>query len=388
MTELDHSRFDVVIVGAGPAGTTCAALLARRGVRVLLCDKAAFPREKICGDCINPGCWDFFKLLGVENEVAANAEHITGIKIAGRSGRVLDIPFEAGLPAKVFAPFMAIKRSKLDSLLLDRAVAEGAIFCEKTSVDSFVFSKSVKGSWRISLRKQEDGVTFDIDCTVLIGADGRNSRVARLLGGIDDEKGRAKESRLDRIGVQCTVKRTNMAASDVVMFFFEGGYGGIVGVTADEANVAMVVPRVLAQLAVTDSESFLAKTIHSNPYIQRTVSVLEIVGEIHTAFPITPRVNRRQYTSAYLIGDARHTTEPFTGEGIFFAMQDGLRTADSVSKSLGVVTDGISLPLRSRFWRDNIVSPILQQQSMTENLLALGFRSKNLVKLASNMVFR
>ncbi len=388
MTTLHNSRFDVVIIGAGPAGTTCAALLARKGIPVLLCDKATFPREKICGDCINPGCWDFFNVLGVADEVASNAEHITGIKIAGRSGKVLDIPFDTHLPPKPFPPFMAIKRRNLDSLLLHRAVAEGAALCEATCIDSICFRKSDKGSWKISLRKQKTGETFSIDCALLIGADGRNSHVARLLAGSNDEKDKVKEAGSDRIGVQFTVGRTNTTASDVLMLFFDGGYGGIVDVTAGEANVAMVVTRSLARLAVTNVGSFIARTIHSNPYAQKTVPKLDVIGEIHTAFPITPRVNRRRYTSAYLIGDARHTTEPFTGEGVFFAMQDGFCIAHEVSKSLGLVDERVSIPTRNRFWRDNIFSPVLQRELMTENLLALGFRHRGLVKFASNIVFR
>ncbi len=159
-------------------------------------------------------------------------------------------------------------------------------------------------------------------------------------------------------------------------------------VSAGEANVAMVVTRSLARLAVTNVESFIARTIHSNPYTQKTVPRLDVTGEIHTAFPITPRVNRRQYISAYLIGDARHTTEPFTGEGVFFAMQDGVYAAQEVSKFLGLVDERVSIPTRNRFWRDNIFSPVLQRELMTESLLAHGFRHRGLVKLASNMVFR
>jgi flavin-dependent dehydrogenase len=355
---------------------------------VLLCDKATFPREKICGDCINPGCWDFFRLLCVENEVAAAAEFVKGIKIAGRFGKVLDIPFNNNLPHARFAPFIAIKRSILDSLLLRRAITDGATFHDATLVESIICRKSDRDPWNIRLRKNESGEIFDINCRTLIGADGRNSRVARLLAGINDEQDKVREAITDRIGVQFTVKRPNAMASDVLMFFFDGGYGGIVGVTADEANTAMVVPRSLARLAVTDFKSFIARTIHSNPYARRAVSGIEMTGEIRTAFPITPRVNKRKYPSAYLIGDARHTTEPFTGEGVFFAMQDGIRTAREVSKSLGLVDERGSISTRNRFWRDNLFSPILQRESMTETVLALGLRYKSVAQLASKMVFR
>jgi 2-polyprenyl-6-methoxyphenol hydroxylase-like FAD-dependent oxidoreductase len=327
-------------------------------------------------------------LLCVENEVAAAAEFVKGIKIAGRFGKVLDIPFNNNLPHARFAPFIAIKRSILDSLLLRRAITDGATFHDATLVESIICRKSDRDPWNIRLRKNESGEIFDINCRTLIGADGRNSRVARLLAGINDEQDKVREAITDRIGVQFTVKRPNAMASDVLMFFFDGGYGGIVGVTADEANTAMVVPRSLARLAVTDFKSFIARTIHSNPYARRAVSGIEMTGEIRTAFPITPRVNKRKYPSAYLIGDARHTTEPFTGEGVFFAMQDGIRTAREVSKSLGLVDERGSISTRNRFWRDNIFSPVLQRESMTESLLALGLRYKSLARLALNMVIR
>ena len=388
MTAMHSSHFDVVIIGAGPAGTTCAALLARSGIRVLLCDKASFPREKICGDCVNPGCWDFFKLLDVADEVSANSENITGIKIAGRSGKVLDIPLNKNLPPAGIGSFIAIKRSKLDSLLLDRAIKDGAIFFESTAIESILCKRSNDDSWQLCLKKKESGETFNISCRVLAGADGRNSRVAKLLYGIDAPYDKAKESGSDRIGVQFTVKRTDPIASNVLMFLFDGGYGGIVGVNADEANVAMVVSRSLARLALTDVENFMSKTIRSNQYAKRIFSRLELIGEIRTAFPITPRRNKKQFLSAYLIGDARHTTEPFTGEGILFAMQDGNRAAKRILNTFGIAHEGFPILARNRFWNNGIFSPVLQRESLTEKILGLGLRNKNLVKLASKAVFR
>lgn len=388
MIPMRNSRFDVVIIGAGPAGTTCAALLSRRGIRVLLCDKAAFPREKICGDCINPECWDFFKLLGVREEVTANAERISGIQIAGRSGNVLDVPVRSTLSNKTGGPFVAIKRAKLDSILLHHAVLEGVTFCEATSIDSCLFEPSKNGNWQVRLRSREAGDITNIVCDTLIGADGRNSRVAKLLAGTGDAQKSLKEKSSDRIGVQFAVQRTLTSTSEVFMFFFKGGYGGIVGVTPEEANVAMVVTRDLAQLAMTDFNSFVARTIQSNQSAHRIVPELDLMGEIHTAFPIVPGGTERKYSCAYLIGDARRTTEPFTGEGVFFAMQDGLRTAHSILKSVGIMPGSFTPPLRSRFWRDNIFSPVLQRESMTESLLALGMRYNSLAQLASRMVFR
>jgi flavin-dependent dehydrogenase len=171
------------------------------------------------------------------------------------------------------------------------------------------------------------------------------------------------------------------------MFFFEGGYGGIVGVSAKEANVAMVVTQELARLATTDFAKFLLKSIHSNKCARTMIRHLELVGGINTAFPVTPRANQLHASNAYLIGDARHTTEPFTGEGIFYAMQDGIRAARAISKSFGINSENEASNPRNRFWIDNVFSPILQDGAWVEGLLDFGTRHKSLANFVGRRVF-
>src|SRR4051812_36612398 len=61
--------FDVLIVGGGPAGSACAAFCAKAGLRVLVLEREIFPREKVCGDCLNPSCWPSLERLGVRDAV-------------------------------------------------------------------------------------------------------------------------------------------------------------------------------------------------------------------------------------------------------------------------------------------------------------------------------
>lgn len=385
MNPLNHSHFDVVIVGAGPAGTTCAALLARRGIRVLLCDKATFPREKICGDCINPKCWNFFELIGISDEVAANAQIVSGVKIAERSGVVVSVPL--GDIANIsHAPFIAMKRIVLDSLLLSRAAMYGVNFTDGTLLEAIDSKHEDSGEWQIGLRLRDSGELFYVTCSILVGADGRNSRVASLLEGQRKETEKGREP--DRIGVQFLVKRPLGLDSNVIMFFFDGGYGGIVGVTTGEANVAMVVSQNLARVAMTDFAQFISRSLHSNHYVKTVVPRFELIGEIRTAFPITPRANHSRHPNAFLIGDARHTTEPFTGEGIFFAMQDSIRVAHKISQFFGLSVESEFIKPRSRFWVDTVFSPILRRGKLAENLFNLGARHATLTKLVAKTVLR
>ena len=80
-------EYDVAIVGGGPSGSTCAAKCAEAGLRVLLLERAVFPREKVCGDCINPACWPILERLGVADRVRAQPHsRFTEVVFTGARG--------------------------------------------------------------------------------------------------------------------------------------------------------------------------------------------------------------------------------------------------------------------------------------------------------------
>src|SRR5690349_19116062 len=89
-----EARYDVIIAGAGPAGASCAAFCARRGMRVALLDRARFPRDKVCGDYLNPRCWEVFERLGVAGKVLALPRHETpGFLFSTAAGRLVQVEF-------------------------------------------------------------------------------------------------------------------------------------------------------------------------------------------------------------------------------------------------------------------------------------------------------
>src|SRR5205809_168292 len=108
---------DVAIVGGGPAGSTCAAFCAAAGLRALIVEREKFPREKVCGDCINPASWPVLERLQVaeqiRNSLHGALEAVDFIAIGGQRLRV-DLP--RGAQSEI-----AIKRSLFDNLLLNRA---------------------------------------------------------------------------------------------------------------------------------------------------------------------------------------------------------------------------------------------------------------------------
>src|SRR5438552_3879779 len=113
---------DVLIVGAGPAGAVAAIVLARAGARVRLLDRATFPRDKLCGDTINPGTLAVLRRLGLSDQIERRALRVDGMLLTGERGVTVEGRYPRGLRG------CAILRRELDSLLVEQAVAAGCAF--------------------------------------------------------------------------------------------------------------------------------------------------------------------------------------------------------------------------------------------------------------------
>src|SRR3954462_12150525 len=113
---------DVAIVGAGPAGSTCAAFCAMAGLRTVVIEREKFPREKVCGDSLNPACWGVFQKLQVAGRIRelphGKLDTVEFIAIDGANIRV-ELP-------RGESPEIGLKRSLLDEALLNRARELGA----------------------------------------------------------------------------------------------------------------------------------------------------------------------------------------------------------------------------------------------------------------------
>src|SRR5438045_7450397 len=108
---------DVAIVGGGPAGSTCAAFCAAAGLRTLVLEREKFPREKVCGDCVNPSCWPVLRRLDLAERARALPHgKLSRVDFIGINGRRLSVELPVGDGAEI-----ALKRSLFDKLLLDRA---------------------------------------------------------------------------------------------------------------------------------------------------------------------------------------------------------------------------------------------------------------------------
>jgi menaquinone-9 beta-reductase len=203
---------DVAIVGAGPAGSTCAAFCAAAGLRTLVLEREKFPREKVCGDCINPACWPVLERLELAEEIR-NGPHgvVSAVEFIAISGQKLRVDFFVRDDGMI-----SVKRSLFDHLLLNRARTLGAEIREEATLISL--DRTAAKNWKIDVVRE----TFAAQ--VVVGADGRNSTVARLRNLLPRPE-------RERVALQAHIPLPRGFGNRIVLQFLPEGYSGQAPVT-------------------------------------------------------------------------------------------------------------------------------------------------------------
>ncbi len=296
-------RFDIAIVGGGPAGSVCAAFCAAAGLRTVLIEREKFPREKVCGDCLNPECWPTLQQLGIDQRVResphATLESVVFIGLHDRYMKV-DLPEVGG--GLAFDAEIAIKRSVFDSLLLDRARELGAEIRETTTLTSL---EKTNGDWKLTIAG-----ALTCRAQVLVAADGRNSTVARLCGLLP-------RIGKERVALQAHIPLPRDFGNKIVLQLLPGGYSGQAPVSENELNLCLVgKPKSIRALQKWAIERF----------------ALPAGQQWRTITPLTRAAVLPARGNLLFAGDAARVVEPFTGEGIFYALCSGVLAATAATR--------------------------------------------------------
>ena len=291
--------FDVAIVGGGPAGSSCAAFCAAAGLRTAIFEREKFPREKVCGDCINPACWPILRRLKV-TERMRNLPHgkLSCVDFIGITGHRISVALPTDENAEI-----AIKRGLFDNVLLERARELGTTVFESATVTTLISPDPRNEHWRISIGDQV------IESRTLVAADGRNSTVARLCGLLP-------RPTKERIALQGHLPLPHDFGDRVVLEFRPEGYSGQAPVGDGQLNVCLVsVPKQIASLRAWAEQRFGISSGHS----WRTIT------------PLTREAISPAQPSLFFVGDAARVVEPFTGEGIYYALASGELAARAIA---------------------------------------------------------
>jgi flavin-dependent dehydrogenase len=302
-------RWDAVVVGAGPAGATAARELARRGASTLLVDKAAFPRYKVCGCCLNPRSLRLLEAAGLGGLVAKlGGVPLTRVRLAAR-GAHADVPMPVGA---------AVSREAFDAALVGAAVAAGAEFLPATSAS---LRPAVGDGTRV-LRLRHERDEFAAVCRVVLAA---NGLAGRLEEHPADDAGDAFAARAWAPGSRVGAGAVAGAAPGyepraIYMACGRDGYVGLVRIEDGRTDVAAALDPLAVKAAGGPGELAAAIIADAGLPAVPGLAALPWKGTPH----LTRSAPRRAGERLFVLGDAAGYIEPFTGEGIAWALSSAL----------------------------------------------------------------
>ena len=322
------SRWDVVVVGAGPAGSATARLVARSGARVLLLDRARFPREKPCSEYLSPESTRVLERLGpdvLQAVAAAAPARLTGMKVVAPSGNSVVGRFES------FS--YALPRTKLDTILRDAAEAAGVEVGERVRVEELLYDRGAVSG--VVTRDTRSGNRETYRARVVVGADGLHSVVARRLG---------KVIRTPPHRIAFTAHIADAQGVDELgeMHVGRPGYVGLGPIGNGVTTVALVLPFDKARRG----EHFFDE-LNRFPGVAGRFDPRRMVRRVLATGPFA-RWSRRAVApagGAVLVGDAADFFDPFTGQGIYSALRGAELAAAAIVDTLAT---GASLQLYAR----------------------------------------
>jgi geranylgeranyl reductase family protein len=307
---------DVVIVGAGPSGTAAALTAARRGLRAVCVDKAAFPRDKTCGDGLTAHALHLLEQLGVATGelLATEPAFVRETVLVSPSGRRAHLP----MPADGGAHALVVRRRALDDALVAHARGAGAEIREGCVVEGV---KPYDGGVHVTLANGDT-----LDAPFVIAADGHWSGVRRAL-----EPGAPRD-----LGEWHAVRQYfDGVGDDRLWVIFERdllpGYAWVFPLPDGGANVGYGVLRADGRSGRELKD--LWPELLARPVIRDVLGPHARPAEPVRAWPIPTRYDRTRLVHGRVLfaGDAAKVVDPMTGEGIAQALETGMLAAEAVA---------------------------------------------------------
>jgi flavin-dependent dehydrogenase len=298
--------FDAIVVGGGPAGAIAAIVMSRAGARVLVLDRARFPREKLCGDTLNPGALAILTRLGLDS-VASRGLPIAGMIVTGEYGVRVEGRYGRGVDGR------ALTRLELDAALLSAAAASGARVEEGVLVKAPVVEEvGGRAVVRGVALAESNGRTTRVTAGIVIGADGRRSRLARALSL------HAPAAHPRRWAVGAYFQDVSGVGNCGEMHVRRGRYIGVAPVPNGLTNACVVTAD---RRLLRDPRSLLSGAVRTDRELADRFARARMIGPPAVLGPLAIECAMPGAPGLLLAGDAAGFIDPMTGDGLRFAMR-------------------------------------------------------------------
>jgi len=331
---------DVLIVGAGPAGSVAATILARAGARVRLLDRAEFPRDKLCGDTVNPGTLALLRRLGLAASVEDHGLAIDGMRLTGGNGVIVESRYPDGLLGR------AIVRRDIDWSLLLSAIGAGAQFESSIAVRRAVVEED-HGAPRVTgVMSGGNGSVHKTCARVTIAADGRRSTIAfglRLAAHPPRPRRWAMGAYFADVAGLSTFGEMHVRA---------GRYIGVAAVPGGMTNVCLVRPFRPGGPSAANPSSVLVRELAADPMLRDRFAAARLAQPPVILGPLAVDVEPPAMDGLLLAGDAAGFVDPITGDGLRFAIRGGELAAIAALEALEHGWAGVHTRLAARRRRE------------------------------------
>jgi flavin-dependent dehydrogenase len=313
-----RTHFDAIIIGAGPAGSSAAILLARAGWTVALVERQRFPRRKVCGECVAASNLPLLDALGIGEAFAASAgpalKRVTLLQ--GEHAVSADLP-AADHDQHPWG--RALGREILDTLLLDQAGSVGAAVFQPWSVEAI---RRVAGAWQCDLRAADSKRALGLHSKVLIDAHGAWEALP-APGHVH----RRAADRSELIAFKANFTDAAMPTGTISMLALDGGYGGMVVADGRVSTLACCIRRDrlhevrMAAPGKPAGDAVEAWLKSQCGGVRRALQDASRDGRWLAAGPLQPGARIGVNDEMFRIGNAAGEAHPLLGEGMSMALQ-------------------------------------------------------------------
>lgn len=354
------TTFDAIVIGAGPAGSSAAIVLAMAGWRVAIVEKHSFPRRKVCGECVSASNLPLLAALGIAEPLSA----IAGPPLRKVALLCGDQMACSPLPAYSDAAHrwgVAIGREQLDTLLLDQARQQGAEIFQPWLVSGV---DGVPGKFRCRVRAAESRDERVLCAPLLIDAHGSWESLGTPAG-----RQRTPHRSSDLLAFKANFTNTRIEPSLLPVLSFPGGYGGMVLGGQAVATFAFCLRRDALARARRQHPGHGPAQAAARWVMQHCSAAAAMLagaeqhGKWLAAGPIRPgiRIGHGQ-SAAFLVGNAAGEAHPIIGEGISIAIQSAMLAANMLAPYHGDIEDArLQARLQATYalaWRRHFASRI------------------------------
>ena len=321
---------DVIVVGAGPSGSTTAYYLAQAGLDVLALEKSRFPREKVCGDGLTPRGVKTLVAMGINVSEQDGWVRNKGLRVIG-AGKRLELPW----PELSSYPGYGLVRPRtdLDQMLAERARQAGARVCEGVTVTGPVLDDRTGRIVGVTAKTEDGERTYR--GRIVVAADGNSSRLSVAMGL------RKRDDRPLGVAVR-TYYQSPRHDDDYLeswLDLWDGdrllpGYGWIFGMGDGTSNVGLGLLNTSAAFGHTDYHALLRKWLAGMPAEWGFTEENRTQPIRGAALPMGFNRTPHYHHGLLLVGDAGGMINPFNGEGIAYAMESGEILARTITQAL------------------------------------------------------